>query len=1002
MISRLTPFEKREKFRKPSKIDLKKLSRSCEIVNEKIDVSHYQCNDITLVNDLTYAFAITAIEHANLRKKCIASNKVTAKKTQAWVKRIDNQILELRKEISQLEQMNANNPSPKMRRNNERLKRKHNITNERERKLTCERIKQKLLAKNNRLKRYKQRSKQYTENRDFVNSPDRFYQSLRGTSIPIDKTPTKTEIEDFWRPILGTESNYNDRAPWIAEYESTIDIQPYDFEPITKDEITEAIKSFSNWKSPGIDSLQNFWWSKFESIYEYKVHVFNQMMDNPHSIPEWFTTGRTTLIPKKLQTEIPSNYRPVTCLPITYKIMTSIITQRMKTHLTTFNLIPEEQKGGISGNQGTVDQLLIDNLILENARKSKRNLSTAWIDYRKAFDSVPHDWLRRSLQIHKFPEKLINFFATTMTKWKTTLNITTQTETISSDPIQIQNGIFQGDCPSGLNFVISLLPLSWLIKRSSIGYAIGPRNNRTVISHLLFMDDLKLYANCKERLQDLLEIVSMFSDDICMKFGLDKCNVLNIRKGKLTQMNDITLLSGETIKALDLRDQYKYLGMLQSNEIDKKNIKDKFRTEYFERVKKILKSSLNSKNTIQAINTYAVPSLSYGFVVLDWSITELECIDRQTRNILRQYHMLHLNSDVERVYISRKNGGRGLLNITDLYKNQIINYSTYLKNSTEHLMTLVSTSQTSRGSKSIHQKAETYLRELQIDEDQTNQLNNQQLKSRIKTLRTNHKVGILKTKPMHGQYFNTLDQPHIDKTVSLSWLRSSTLKRTTESTICAIQENAITTKYTKKHIHKTSNDDTCRACKNKPETIHHVISGCPVLAPTKYTQRHDNVCRYIHLLLAEKNSFIEPNTTKWYQYDPEPILENDTCKILWNFPVQTDRRISHNKPDIITIDKRTREIQLIDIAIPLDSNIAQKRNEKITKYVDLSLEVKQLWNAQKVYTVPIVIGALGSIHENFQKFIEEKINFKINVNEMQKIVLLGTSNISRYFFSADF
>ena len=951
---------------------------------------------------MTYAFAITAVEHADLRKKCIVSYKSATKKTQSWVKRIEATILELRKEISQLEQMNANNPSPKMRRNNERLKRKHKITNERERKLTCERLKQKLLAKNNRLKRYKTRSKQFTENRDFTNSPDKFYKNLRGSSIPITKTPSKQEIENFWEPILGTKSNFNNQAPWIGEYEATIDIQPYEFQPITKEEMSEAITNFANWKSPGIDSLQNFWWNKFEAIRDRKVQIYNQMMESPQSIPEWFTTGRTTLTPKKPQTEIPSNYRPITCLPITYKIMTSIITKRMKSHLTSFNLIPEEQKGGISGNQGTIDQLLIDDMILQNAKKSKRNLSTAWIDYRKAFDSVPHDWLIRSLEIHKFPKKIIDFFINTMTKWKTTLNISAQDTTISSDPINIHNGIFQGDCPSGLNFVISLLPLSWLIKRSCMGYALGPRNNRIIVSHLLFMDDLKLYANCDERLKDLLEIVSMFSRDICMSFGLDKCNTMTIKRGKLVKGHDITLLTAETIKALDLRDQYKYLGMLQSNEIDKKGMRSKFRTEYFERVKKILKSALNSKNTIQALNTYAVPSLSYGFAVLDWSITELQEIDRQTRNVLRQHHMLHLNSDVDRIYISRKQGGRGLINITDLYKNQIINYSRYLKSSTEQLVILVSTSQTGKGAKSIHFKAQTYLTELNIDQEQSNQLNNQQLKSRVKTTRNNKKLETVKSKPMHGQFFNSLDQPHIDKTTSLSWLRSSTLKRATESTICAIQENAITTKYTKKHIHKTSNDDTCRACKSKPETIHHVISGCPVLAPTKYTQRHDNVCRYIHLLLAEKHEFVQPNAVKWHQYDPEPILENDTVKILWNFPVQTDRRVTHNKPDIITVNKRSREIQLIDIAIPLDSNIAQKRNEKITKYVDLSIEVKQLWNAEKVRTIPIVIGALGSIHENFEKLITEKMDLKINVNEMQKIVLLGTSNISRYFFSADF
>ena len=58
----------------------------------------------------------------------------------------------------------------------------------------------------------------------------RFYESLKGTSILINKTPTNGEIEDFWKPILGLESN---KTPWIAEYKSTIDIQPNDFQPIT-------------------------------------------------------------------------------------------------------------------------------------------------------------------------------------------------------------------------------------------------------------------------------------------------------------------------------------------------------------------------------------------------------------------------------------------------------------------------------------------------------------------------------------------------------------------------------------------------------------------------------------------------------------------------------------------------------------------------------------------------------------------------------------------------
>ena len=420
------------------------------------------------------------------------------------------------------------------------------------------------------MRRYKLRKKQFEENRDFKNSPDKYYKQLRGTDIRIEKFPDKEDIDNFWRPIFETESRYNNEAPWIAEYENTINIEEYEFPPISKDEITEAIKNFANWKSAGIDNLQNFWWSKFEAIHEKLTTSYNAMVDNPNSIPKWFTTERTTLIPKKAQTEIPSNYRPITCLPVAYKIMTSIITKRIKNHLHAYNLLPEEQKGGISGKQGTIDQLLIDDMILNNARKNKRNLSTGWIDYRKAFDSIPHDWLKKSLEIHRFPKKVTNFFASTMKQWRTTLNLTTKTQIISTDPIDIKTGIFQGDCPSGLGFVICLLPLSWLINQSSIGYSIGPKNNRRNVNHLLFMDDLKLYANNDQRLRDLINIVSMFSNDINMKFGLDKCNTLSIRKGKLIESNNISLNNEETIKALDIREQYKYLAMLQSNKIDKK------------------------------------------------------------------------------------------------------------------------------------------------------------------------------------------------------------------------------------------------------------------------------------------------------------------------------------------------------------------------------------------------------------------------------------------------
>ena len=72
-----------------------------------------------------------------------------------------------------------------------------------------------------------------------------------------------------------------------------------------------------------------------------------------------------------------------------YKILTSIIGERTYTFLNEHQLLPSEQKGYKRGSYGCKDQLLINKMILEDCNTKKKNLSTAWIDYKKAFDSVP-------------------------------------------------------------------------------------------------------------------------------------------------------------------------------------------------------------------------------------------------------------------------------------------------------------------------------------------------------------------------------------------------------------------------------------------------------------------------------------------------------------------------------------------------------------------------------------------------------------------------------------
>ena len=224
---------------------------------------------------------------------------------------------------------------------------------------------------------------------------------------------------------------------------------------------------------------------------------------------------------------------------------------------------------------------------------------------------------------------------------------------------------FQGDSLSPLLFTIAFIPLSHLLQESGKGYQISPD---VIINHLLYMDDIKLYARNDSELQCLCSVVYTYANDICMSFGLDKCKCITVHRGKLKDSDNIKLPSSEVIQQLVPGADYRYLGILESSSFKTNQMKDKLQTEYKRRIRKLLKSHLNAKNIIQAINTFAIPVLCYSGSLIKWSKEDLRCLDVLTRKQLTLHHAFHIKGDVDPLYISRKVGGRGLLSVTQVKK----------------------------------------------------------------------------------------------------------------------------------------------------------------------------------------------------------------------------------------------------------------------------------------------------------------------------------------------
>jgi hypothetical protein len=168
-----------------------------------------------------------------------------------------------------------------------------------------------------------------------------------------------------------------------------------EWSPICEKDIAEALRITLNWEAPGRDQIANFWLKQLTATHKRIAALFNKLIEEDQ-IPEWLTAEVTFHTPK-YDIENPKNYRPVTCLPTIYKLITSIISRHTQIYMDGEKLMPKEQKGCNRGSKGCKDQLLISKAIPQECKSREKNVRMAWIDYQKASDRVPHSWIIKSL-----------------------------------------------------------------------------------------------------------------------------------------------------------------------------------------------------------------------------------------------------------------------------------------------------------------------------------------------------------------------------------------------------------------------------------------------------------------------------------------------------------------------------------------------------------------------------------------------------------------------------
>ena len=363
-----------------------------------------------------------------------------------------------------------------------------------------------------------------------------------------------------------------------------------------------------------------------------------------------------------------------------WKLLTGVTADQIHAHLDQEKLLPEEQKGCRKGSRGTNDLRYTDRAVIKKVKSRNKNLAMAWIDYEKAYDMIPHSWIIECLDLFGVAKNIKSLLVNSMEKWKVMLC----SENSKLGEVEIKRGICQGDSLSHLLFVLALIPLGLILRTAKAAHEFSESKEK--INHLLFMDDLKLYSRSEKGLDSLVQTVRIFSEDIGMEFGIEKCAVLVMEKGKIVKSVGIELPDGKVIKSLQEGECYKYLGTLEADKFLEEKMKLNVSKEYIRRIRKILKSKLNGGNLVRGVNTWAVSLLRYSAEFVSWRKSELQAIDRKTRKLCTIYKASHSKSDVGRLYIPRKEGGRGLISIEDCVELAIKGLEVYIHESKERLI----------------------------------------------------------------------------------------------------------------------------------------------------------------------------------------------------------------------------------------------------------------------------------------------------------------------------
>ena len=251
----------------------------------------------------------------------------------------------------------------------------------------------------------------------------------------------------------------------------------------TKEEILSVMKEMKKHKASGPDGIPVEAYLQSNTLQAHLVFQIREFW-RTGTLDNELATGNTILLYKKGNRDVLSNYRPITLLNHHFKILTKLINNRLKPLVRGTVLFTQT---GFRERYNTVDCLTAIRRILRQLNDKNENFLFTFIDFQKAFDTIAQDWLQLAMEEHGIPPRIRTLISAIFSSAKIHIKINQGADVGISQPIQILNGVLQGD---------SLSPTLFILALDSIVRRIPSDLSRILLlENLGFADDVALISS---------------------------------------------------------------------------------------------------------------------------------------------------------------------------------------------------------------------------------------------------------------------------------------------------------------------------------------------------------------------------------------------------------------------------------------------------------------------------------------------------------------------------